>query len=519
MTPPSPATGASATNSRGGVGAGTSFGIRRVSKSYGPVRALKDVDLELRPGQVHALVGQNGSGKSTLVKLLSGMLLPDQGMVLRNGHPLKLTDIPASRAAGVATVFQELSILPSLSVAENILIGAYPRTPLGTISRRELERRAQDVVDRLRMDLSVSRSCRRLSLLELQLVEIARAMAANPELLILDEATSALDQPDAENLLRIAREMAEEGRAVLFVSHRMDEVFAVADRVSVLTDGQIVASGPVEETTREELLAQLAGKALNPLKRVARAESHVTPELLLEASLPEFAKGGGDLEVSIHRGEIVGMAGLQGHGQKEVMRMLAGDISKRGTTLRRKGKTVSRPTPARMVDRGVAYVPEDRNSEGLLLGHSIRTNSTLSSLDRVSRGGFLSRRREDAVCREVVERLSVKLNDPSDSIEGLSGGNQQKVLIGRSLEAQPEVLLLDDPTRGIDAGAKADIYLTLRELADNGVGVVLNSTELPELVALCDRVLVFHDHELYTTLEGDQIKEASLLAGMLGTEG
>jgi ABC-type sugar transport system ATPase subunit len=492
------------------------FSVENVSKNYGAVRALRDVSISLRAGEVHAIVGQNGSGKSTLVKLLSGTVKPDAGEIKRDGRELKLNGTGDSSDAGISTVFQELSVLPSLSVAENLLVDQMPRSILGTIKRRALETRAREILDRYRMDLPVERSCRRLSLLELQLVEVGRALASEPDLLILDEATSALDQPDAENLLRISRELAEQGKSVLFVSHRLDEVMSVADHVTVLTHGRVVASVPTSETNREELLKHLAGKALKPLQRLAKAETEATPETLLHATLPGFAEGGGDLEVTLHKGEILGLAGLQGHGQKEVLRLLSGDMHRRGFAVELEDGEIKHPSPSRMVRRGIAYVPEDRNTEGLLLGHSIRANSTLSSLGRVTKAGFLSRKAEDELCNEVVEMLSVKMHSPAESIENLSGGNQQKVLIGRSLLTGPKVLLLDDPTRGIDAGAKADIYLTLQKLAESGVGIVFNSTELPELEALADRVLVFHDQELFNELKGDDIIEDRILASMLG---
>lgn len=492
------------------------FSVEDLTKHYGPVKALQDVTLSFKRGEVHALLGQNGSGKSTLVKLLSGTVAPTSGIILRDGDELTLHSVEAAKQAGIVTVFQELSVLPSLTVAENVLIGRYKYSPLGTIRRRDLHRRAQAVLDQFKIRLPLEAPCRTLSLLELQLVEVARALSCEPSLLILDEATSALDQPDAENLLRISRELAAAGHAVLFVSHRMDEVFSVADRVSVLTDGKLVHSGPAVDATREELLVKLAGKALRPLERAARSSHEHSDKTLLRAELPGFGQDGGPLNINIQAGEIIGLAGLQGHGQKDVLRRLAGDVADRGMWVEVEGRRINRPSPHRMIKAHVAYVPEDRNAEGLLLGHSVRTNATLSSLDRVAPGGILRRSREDAVARRVIDRLSVRAESPLAPMESLSGGNQQKVLIGRALEVEPNVVLLDDPTRGIDAGAKADIYQTLQALATEGRTIMLNSTELPELAALCDRVLVFHDHRLAAELTGDDVNESSILAHMVG---
>jgi ribose transport system ATP-binding protein len=485
--------------------------VAGLTKHYGPVRALQSVSLRFAPGEVHAVLGQNGSGKSTLVKLLSGTVAATSGLVSVDGEPIPSGSTRAAARAGIVTVFQELSVLPSLTVAENILLGRYRRSRIGTIDRRDLNARAGEILERHGIDLPLGASCRTLSLSQLQLVEIARALATPPRLLILDEATSSLDKPDAENLLRVSRELADAGSAVLFVSHRMDEVFAVADTVSVITDGTLVSSGPIGSATREDLLEQLSGKALQPLERVARAAGSARDEVAISAVIPTL----GDAEIRVHRGEIVGIAGLQGHGQKEALRALAGAEAPRGLRLRVRDARVPRPSTHRLLRRGVAYVPEDRGTEGLLLKHSVRANATLSALGRVSRLAFLSRRAETRLAREVIDLLSVKTHTDGVPVDTLSGGNQQKVLIGRALLTRPSVLLLDDPTRGIDAGAKADIYAVLRRLADEGMGIVFNSTELPELVGLCDRVLVFHDSAVVAELEGD-VTESEILKNMLG---
>ena len=513
MTPPVEAAARPAgTHESPQAPAAAGIAVRGLTKVYGPVKALTDVSLRFAPGEVHAVLGQNGSGKSTLVKLLSGTVGETAGSVLADGAAVRLGSTRAAAAAGIVTVFQELSVLPSLSVAENILLGQYKATFLGTIDRREMHRRAERILEQYRIDLPLGASCRTLSLSQLQLVEIARALANDPRLLILDEATSSLDKPDAENLLRISRDLAAAGRSVLFVSHRMDEVFAVADTVSVITDGMLVSTSPAASVTRHDVLAQLSGKALAPLERLARAEGTAEPEIVASAVVPVLD----DAVVEVHRGEVVGIAGLQGHGQKDAMRALAGASITRGLRVTVGGRAVSRPSVARMLARGVAYVPEDRGTEGLLLKHSVRTNATLSALRRVSRLGFLSRRREARLAAEIIQTLSVKTHTAAVPVDTLSGGNQQKVLIGRALVTEPAVVLLDDPTRGIDAGAKADIYAVLRSLAESGVGVVFNSTELPELVGLCDRVLVFHDRAVVAELVGDDITEPEILKRMLG---
>lgn len=499
----------------GATEAETGIRTELLTKNYGPVKALDGVSLRFAPGEVHAVLGQNGSGKSTLVKLLSGTVGPTSGRLTVDGRPLRAGSTRRAAAAGIVTVFQELSVLPALTVAENILLGRYPRSFLGTIDRRKMYRRVGQELDRHRIDLPMAASCRTLSLAQLQLVEIVRALTADPTLLILDEATSSLDQPDAENLLRISRERAGAGKSVLFVSHRMDEVFTVADTVSVITDGRLVSTSPAAAVTREQLLTRLAGKALTPLERLARADGLVQDAIAVRAEVGTVGAVGPHA-ITVHRGEILGVAGLQGHGQKQALRAIAGADHSRGDTLQTSSGPVSRPSVYRMLRRGVAYVPEDRGTEGLLLKHSVRTNSTLSALSRVSTAGFLSRRRENALTREIVQTLSVKTSSVGTAVDTLSGGNQQKVLIGRALLTTPEVVLLDDPTRGIDAGAKADIYLVLRRLAESGVGIVFNSTELNELASLCDRVLVFHDMRVVAELSAEDLTEETILTHMVG---
>ncbi|MFT3864352.1 MAG: sugar ABC transporter ATP-binding protein [Solirubrobacterales bacterium] len=484
-----------------------------MTKRFGPVLAVDDVTLDLRAGEVHALLGQNGSGKSTIAKMLSGIVQPDEGAILVDGARVDLVSPSRAREHGVATVFQELSVLPSLTVAENIFMERAPHLPFGPLRRRELNRRAAELLDRFGIDLAPPARCGELSLLEMQLVEIARALATEPRLLILDEATSALDQPDALNLLRVARDLAGTGVAVLFVSHRLEEIFEVADRISVLVDGALVASVRTVETDRDTLLKQLLGRSLQALERVPAAAGAAGP--ILTMRMPGHGPDGADLELEVRPGEILGLAGLQGHGQKEVLRALGGDDT-RGASITVDGERVRFPTPHRMIARGVVYVPEDRAREGVFLGHSVRANTTLSSLRALSRAGFLRPSAEREACAETIERLSIRAASQTIPIGSLSGGNQQKVLVGRALLPDPRVVLLDDPTRGIDVGAKDEIYEVLRALTAEGVAVVLNSTEIPELVGLCHRVVVFHDGHAVAELVGEAIEDAAILAQMLG---
>jgi ribose transport system ATP-binding protein len=488
-----------------------------VSKSYGRVDALVDVSLAVQPGEVHALVGENGSGKSTLVKILAGSVRPDRGEIWYRGRQLSLSSPSHAHRAGIATVFQELSVIPSLTVAENISLLALPRTPAGTIDRKAVLHRAEEVVSQYGFHVNLDARCSSLSVQQLQLVELARALSSDPNVLVLDEATSALDAPEAAEVIRICRDVAGAGRAVVFISHRLDEVFQVADWCSVLRDGHLISTRSMQQTSRNDMLQDLLGdKAAAILSRHALRVSSGGPPLL-KAVLPRACwRGREDVSFALSEGEIVGLAGLQGQGQKEVLQVVAGDLPGSGKQLLLGDRPISVSSPADALRHGLCYVPEDRHRDGLLSGHSVLVNLTLAVLKAVSRFGFLNRRLEIRLYHQMVAQLGIHVDSWKQPIESLSGGNQQKVLLGRVLLARPRVLLLDDPTRGIDVGAKADVYETLRSLADQGVGVLLNSTEIKELAGVCDRVLVFHDRRLVAQLAGDETTERHLLHAMLG---
>jgi len=494
-----------------------------ITKTYGQTRALRGVSLALRPGEVHTILGENGSGKSTMVKILSGTVANDSGTITRGGQPVSCASPATSLQSGIATAFQELTVLTSLTVAENIYLDRYPRTWIGTVNRRSLERMTAQFLDEHGLMLDPRASCRDLTLAQLQLVEVARAIARKPSTLILDEATSALDAPEARQVMTLCRTLAEEGATVLFVSHRLDEVLEVSDRVSTLIDGRIGSTRDAKDISHDALLDELLGKresvgAVSAAGESAPARARRTPrsEVCATFSIPASAGFREDIEIELHEGEVLGVAGLQGHGQKRMLRILGGDLPDRDTVRKVNGTKLHIRSPRDSIAQGIYYIPEERKVEGIITAHSIAANMVLSYLPKLSRFGWLVRSVERRLSRDTVIRLGVRLNSLRDSIDSLSGGNQQKVILGRGLLTKPKVLLLDDSMRGIDVRSKNEIYRLLEDLSESGMAIILNSTEIPEVISLSDRVLVFHDQAIFAELSGAEVDEANILRAMFG---
>jgi len=505
--------------------------LESLAKSYGATRALRDVSIEFQHGEIHTILGENGSGKSTLVKILSGTASRDTGAILLDGRPLSCASPQASISDGIATVYQELTVLTSLSVAENVWLGNFPRTRAGVVDRRELNRRCTSFFDELGLELDPAQSAARLSLAQLQLVEFARACAREPRVLILDEATSALDKPEAELLIENSRRLARQGTTVLFVSHRLDEVVGVSDRISTLVDGHIVSTARADSISREELLNELLGRTVAGVEDIVKSTEALADRVtstgpqsaeieppMFECVIAASAGYRHDVRIQARAGEIVGVAGLQGHGQKQALRIIGGDISPSGVTRTLEGREVTVRSPREAIAAGIYYIPEERKVEGIISGHPVADNVVLSSLRRISRWGFLRPTAESRLAKATCERLGVRFSTVRQPVESLSGGNQQKVVLGRGLLSEPKVLLLDDSMRGIDIRAKNEIYRLLLDYIGSGNTVILNSTEIPELIQLCSRVIVFHDHAVSANLVGDEVMESAVLHAMFGQE-
>jgi ribose transport system ATP-binding protein len=474
--------------------------FRNVSKRFGPIRALEDVSLVGRRGSVHAVTGENGAGKSTLIKILAGVFAPDAGEILRDGQPIRFQGPKDARAKGVATVFQELTLLPNLTVAENLFLGREPRRA-GFIDRPEMRRRAREILARVGVDLDVNDMCGDLTISEQHLIEIAKGAAAPSRIIIYDEPSAALDAPGVEKLVRLIEEQKASGKLVFYISHRLDEIFRFCDVTTVLKDGQHVATRPTRELTRESLVSLMVGRELGQLypKRAARAAG--APAI----SVADLAVDATAARVSftVKRGEILGLAGLEGQGQREIVRGLVGLVPRAGGTVRKHdaaGETAIGEAIVATVRAGVGFVPEDRKSEGLYLPLSIEQNIGLGMLRRAS---MAARAKIDRPrVKALMQEMNVRARDEKQSVGSLSGGNQQKVMIGRWLAAEVDVLIVEEPTRGVDVGAKAEIYRLLREFADGGGAVVITSSELTEHLGLCDRILVVRDRAIVAELDG-----------------
>jgi len=487
-----------------------------VDRMFGATHAVRSLDLELHAGTVHSLVGENGAGKSTAGKIAAGVLQATAGQVQVDGQPRHYRSARDAEADGVVFVPQELLLYDSLSVEENMFAGRRrPRTPLATVSSAEMHRDVDRALARLGLDLDRRDQVGRLSPGMKQMVTIARALVSEVKVLVLDEPTAALDEWEAQRLLDVVDSLRRDGVAILYVSHRLHEVMAVSDVVSVLRDGALVRSAPASELDQDTLVEHMLGREI--LAR-ERSESRATDEVVL--SVRDLSRAGEFEKVSldVRRGEVVGLAGIVGAGRSELAQAICGITRPSGGALRAGGQDV-RLTGARDATRhGVAYVPEERQSQGLFMRFSVEDNVALSSLDRLGRRGAVFPKGVRALAERALRGLDLRgrLDDPVDS---LSGGNQQKVLLGKWLATEPDVFILDEPTRGIDVGARSEIYAIIERLTTDGCGVLLISSDLQELLLLSDRILVMRDGSLVAEFSGEEMTESSVGRAALGVEG
>ncbi|HVV04277.1 MAG TPA: sugar ABC transporter ATP-binding protein [Puia sp.] len=481
--------------------------LTRISKSFAGVRALDQVTLEARAGEVHALMGENGAGKSTLMKILSGLIVPDEGAISIDGEELMMTDPRDAQRRGIAMIHQELSPVPDRTVAENIFLGKEPCYPgTGFVNRGAERRAARALLERLHIDIDVRTRMRDLSLARQQLVEIAKAVSYDPRIIIMDEPTSALAVREAEHLFALIRELATRGAIIIYISHKMDEVFRLADTITVLRDGRTIDSRPARDFTADTLITAMVGR-----------------ELAARYPKEEILPGRVSLEVSgtgVHfvarEGEILGFAGLMGAGRTELVESLFGLRPFDGGEIRIDGARVLIRKPVDAIGAGMALLTEDRKLQGLNLKGTVKTNTSLASLAGYCyAGGWLRPRMEDQAVDHMLQYTRVKTTGRHQPVSGLSGGNQQKVLLARWLLTGPRILLLDEPTRGVDVGAKAEIYALIGELVRQRKTVIVLSSELPELLGICDRILVMRGGRITASFDrADFSQEAILSAAM-----
>src|SRR3954470_1483108 len=470
------------------------LGLEGVAKSFPGVRALDGVRFDVRAGEVHALLGENGAGKSTLIKIMSGVHEPDAGTLLLDGRPMRFARPQDAQRAGVATIYQELLLFPELSVAENIFLGHAPRGRLGGVDWGAMRARAREILASLDIHgLDVDRTVGALSVGNRQRVEIAKALSQNARVLIMDEPTAALTEADVERLFAIVRLLKARGVGVVYISHRLVEIFDLADRGTVLRDGRYVGTREVGEVREDELITMMVGRTLDTL--FPKSEAEIGPPVLEVRGLrarPQLR----DIDLVLRRGEIVGLAGLVGAGRSELAQAIFGMNPPEAGEILLDGRPVRIRTPRDSVRLGIAYVPEDRGQQGLVRPMRVRENVSLAVLRRIAKAGFVDRRAEAGLARESVTRFAIRASGIEQVVGKLSGGNQQKVVLAKWLATRPRVLIMDEPTRGIDVGAKAEIHRLMSRLAAEGLAILMISSELPEILGMSDRVLVMRQGRL-----------------------
>lgn len=482
-----------------------------ISKSYAAVQALQNVSLSLEKGEIRGLVGENGAGKSTLMKIVSGAVSPDAGDVRIDDSRVGPADPAQMLEAGIAVIYQEFAQAEHLSIAENISLGRLPKTRLGTIDWTAARRRAADVLAMLGYRLDVNRRIGELSVAQRQIVEIARAIARNARLIVLDEPSAVLGESEINRLFALMRKLrTERGVGFIYVSHRLDEVFEICDSVTILRDGRHIETAPTSDFTRDRLIKQMVGRDIQHLypEKGALPDGNVALEII-DLSCAERVR---DVNLTVREGEIVGLCGLSGAGRSEVLMAAAGADGGSQGEIRVFGKAVTIQSPRRAINLGIGFVPEDRKTQGLCLGHSVGFNMALSSLRRLSKHGVLDRRLETSSVRTLMSRMRVKAESIATRVGNLSGGNQQKCLIGRQLLAETRILLIDEPTRGVDIGARREIYDLLTGLArDQKLAILMVSSELPEVLGLCDRIYVMREGRIVAELAGQTATEEEIM--------
>jgi ribose transport system ATP-binding protein len=486
--------------------------MRGIHKGFYGVPVLTDVDFEVRRGEVHALAGGNGAGKSTLMKILQGVYTLDAGEIEIDGRPVRLSSIHDATRAGIGMVFQEFSLVPTLTVAQNIALGTEPLNRVGLIRDRGAVQRAREVFAEMQVEVDPRAVVGDLGTAYWQLTEIAKALSRDARVLIMDEPTASLAKHEADVLFELIGRLTERGISVIYISHRMDEVYRIADRITVLRDGRRLFTEPLSTVTPEQIVEGIVGKQIEgELAYQERAAREPDAAPLLELDAVSAGPRVREVSFSVAAGEIVGLAGLMGSGRTELARVLFGIDPVQSGTIRIRGREVRLRGPQDAIEAGVALIPEDRRAQGLVLEHSVRENLTLPLLQRMRRGPLLDDRKGRSLARELIERFSIKVADPERPVRRLSGGNQQKVVIAKWLGTDPDVLVMDEPTAGVDIGTKTEILMTIRELADQGMAVLVISSEYPELLAVSDRVVVLREGAVHRVLDRREIPDENHL--------
>jgi rhamnose transport system ATP-binding protein len=488
--------------------------LTHAAKSFGAVQALIDGSVMLRGGEVHALLGENGAGKSTLVKILAGVHQPDSGTLTVNGKEVALHGPAAARAAGIAVIYQEPTLFPDLTVAENMFIGRQPLRGGRRINRRAMQDEAAAVFKRLGVPLDPARIARGLSIADQQVVEIGKALSVNANVIVMDEPTAALSATEVERLFEVIRTLKSHGAAVLFISHRLEEVFAICQTVTVMRDGRHVLTSDLAGLTANDLVRAMVGRELAERPPEAAGAEPGEPMLTVERLTREGIFT--DISFTVRAGEIVALAGLVGSGRSEVARAVFGIDRYDAGQVTVKGRRLKKASPTSAMAAGIGFVPEDRRQQGLVMDMSVQQNVALASLGNLERGGLIRASAERAMAADWAARLKIKYGRLTDPVAMLSGGNQQKVVLAKWLGRKPAVLIVDEPTRGIDVGTKAEVHHLLTELAKSGVAVLMISSELPEVLGVADRILVMREGRIAAEFSHADASEETIMAAAMG---
>ncbi|MFC4612789.1 sugar ABC transporter ATP-binding protein [Streptomyces maoxianensis] len=489
--------------------------VTSLTKTFPGARALDGVDFAARAGEVHALIGENGAGKSTLIKVLTGVYQPDEGEIVFGGEPVRFATPLAAQHAGISTIYQEVNLVPLMSVARNLFLGREPRGRLGLIDFRRMHREADAALRSLGLRVDVRRPLRELGVGAQQMVALARAVSVDARVVVMDEPTSSLEPREVRTLFGVIRMLKERGIAVVYVSHRLDELYEVCDTVTVLRDGKLVHTGRIADLDRLRLVSLMLGREMSEVRSEGltkfSGEHEAGGEPVLDARELTVRHVLHGVSVQVRPGEVVGLGGLLGSGRSETAKAIAGALPPDSGTVVVAGAAVRTGSTPAAIRAGISLLPEDRKAEGIVPGLSVRENIALAALPGLSRFGLVDDARVDRIVDTFIKRLRIKTSGPHQKVGELSGGNQQKVLLARWLAMRPKVLLLDEPTRGIDVGAKAEVQRLIDELADEGLGVLLISSDMEELIEGSDRVVVLKDGAVVAELTGDDVTEDRLL--------
>ncbi len=490
---------------------------KNISKKFSGVTALSNINLELRPGKVNAIIGENGAGKSTLMKIFSGVHTQYEGEIIYNGKTVKFSNPKEAEDAGIAIIHQELNLVPYLTIAENIFLGREITNVFGILDKKQMNEKTKQLLAKLNLTINPDIKIAEIKVGQQQLVEIAKALHSNASVIIMDEPTSAISDKEVDNLFEIIRQLREEGKTIAYISHKLKELFSIADRYVVLRDGATIDAGDMDSITQEQLIHKMTGRDISLVKRTAVFNN--AEELLSVKNLtlrhPELRAVNllSNISFSLHKGEILGIYGLMGAGRSELMEAIFGLHPKNASGEIAVNKSLKKiKSPADAINAGIALVPEDRKLQGLVLNQAVKTNISLAVLHKLQQWGImLSNVKENALAADYIGRLSIKTSSASSAAKNLSGGNQQKIVLAKWLATNPKILLMDEPTRGIDINAKTEIYKLMKTLAAEGMGIIMVSSELPEILAVSDRVVVICEGELTASIPIEDASESVIL--------